>query len=119
MPLTVKVHMPGLAESLAHRGTDAFPHALKHEIESLPPATLPLYAGLTQGGLVDDTCLTATVLHTREERDAVFAKIGIFFTEIVAGCSCGDEPMAVNVYCELGVNLNRHTLEAEFQSLEP
>ena len=36
--------------------------ALKRALESLPPGSLPLHLGMTQGGMVDDTDIAVSVL---------------------------------------------------------
>lgn len=98
-------------------GDDSFARTLKRELESLPPGTLPLQAGVARGGLPDDTALTATVLRTRDAGHSVQADVGIFFTEIVAGCSCGDEPVELNAYCELRVGIDKQTARGVFRVL--
>ena len=42
------------------------------------------------------------------------AKVGVFFNEIIGGCSCGDDPLSENAYCELQVSIDKVTAEAEF-----
>jgi hypothetical protein len=42
----------------------------------------------------------------------------VFFTEVVGGCSCGDEPFEQPVYCELGVTIDRQSGEAVFNVIE-
>lgn len=107
--VTVVPEPPVFVISLREWGGDNFARVLKQEIEALPLGTLPLQAGVAQGGIADDAGLTAMVLRTRDAGNAVEAVVGIFFTEIVAGCSCGDEPMALNAYCELQVTIDKHS----------
>lgn len=101
--------------SLREWSGDNFARVLKQEIEALPSGTLPLQAGVTQGGLADDAGLTAMVLRSRDAGSAVEVVVGIFFTELVAGCSCGDEPMALNAYCELQVSIDKQTARGGFK----
>jgi hypothetical protein len=103
--------------SLREWGGENFAPVLKQEIEALPPGTLPLQSGVTQGGLADDAGLTAVVLRTGDAGSAVEVVVGIFFTEIVAGCSCGDEPMALNAYCELQLRIDKLTARGGFWPL--
>lgn len=95
-------------------GSATFAAALKQAITALPPGSLPLDQGTSQGGYVDDGGLVVTVLDARGDREAVRARVGVFFTEIVASCGCGDEPMATNAYCELDVRIDCRTAEAVF-----
>lgn len=76
-------------------------------LQGLPPGTLPLQAGCTQGGLVDDHDVATTVLAVEQSSDRVVTRVGVFFTELVGGCNCHDDPLAVNAYCMLQVTLDR------------
>ena len=78
--------MPELVNSLRDWNTDAFSRTLKHELEHLPSGSLPLERGVSQGGMVDDSNLAATVLSFNENKTAIQAKAGIFFTEIMINC---------------------------------
>lgn len=106
--------MTKFVNSLRDWQSESFSRTLKSEIESLKPGTLPLYNGTSQGGIVDDSNITATVMNFAEEDDNILATVGIFFDEIVGGCSCGDPPAADNAYCELKVTINKSTAVAEF-----
>ncbi|NNJ93965.1 MAG: glucosamine--fructose-6-phosphate aminotransferase [Halobacteria archaeon] len=105
----------GLLESW---GTREFVPALKRSIEALAAGELPLHKGLEQGGLVDDSDLAVTVIDTREMDDAVQARVGVFFTEIVGGCSCGDEPFSLPAYCMLQVTIEKQTGRARFELID-
>jgi len=107
--------MTTLANSLHDWNTDVFSRTLKNELEHLPAGTLPLDKGVAQGGMVDDNNLTASVLSFNENETAIQAKAGIFFTEIIINCGCGDDPMPTNAYCELQITINKTTAETEFR----
>jgi len=107
--------MPTLPASLRARGSARFFQTLKEELERLPPGTLPLHKAVTQGGYVDDSRITATVLHAEEEPQAIHARAGIFFTEIVINCGCGDDPMETNAYGVLQIRIDKTTAQAEFE----
>lgn len=109
--------MPIFIEVLRAWNTDAFAATLKSELEGLPPGTLPLLKGTSRGGLPDDRKITVMLLSTADAQDSIQARVGIFFTEIMAGCSCGDEPMSLQAYCELRVSIDKTTAEAEFTLL--
>ncbi len=105
--------MPKFINALKNWNTEQFSQTLKHEIEALEPGSLPLYKGLTQGGQVDDDNITATVMSTIDDENVIQAKVGVFFTEIVGGCSCGDDPMSQNVYCEMQFRIDKTTADTE------
>ncbi len=106
--------MTRLNLSLNDCGSGLFARQLKRELEHLQPGTLPLEQATTQGGQVDDGNISATVVEVREDGGVVHARVGIFFNEIVGGCSCGDEPLSVNAYCQIQVSIDRASAEAEF-----
>jgi hypothetical protein len=102
-----------LLSAQAWGGAD-FPLTLTNEIERLPHGTLPLDHALTQGGIVDPSRVTATLLSAIDDGQAVQAKVGIFFTALVICCGCGDDPMAQHAYGELRVCIDKTTGEAQF-----
>lgn len=106
--------MTKLINSLSDWQSESFARTLKGEMESLKPGTLPLYKGTSQGGMVDDSNIAATVMNVAEEDHAILATVGVFFDEIVGGCSCGDAPASDNAYCELRVTIDKSTAETEF-----
>ena len=106
--------MPRLPLSMRAWPSDAFARTLKEEIENLGAGALPLDQATTHGGRTDDGPITATVLRSSDNGDAIEAEVGIFFGEILAGCSCGDDAQTLNAYGELRVRIDRATGEAVF-----
>lgn len=82
---------------------------LKRELESGVGANLPLDKGASEGGYCDPTDLEVTVLGIKQDNHYLHARIGVFFTEIVANCSCGDEPTNKPAYCEMLLSIDRAT----------
>jgi hypothetical protein len=112
--LNVGANMARLINSLRDWGLPEFSQTLKSEIASLGPSTLPLDKAISPGSHVDDSQLSATVLNAADAGDAIQAKVGIFFTEIVASCGCGDEPMPKPAYCEMRITIDKATADAIF-----
>lgn len=110
--------LPKLPNSLRAWPSPSFAVALKSELEGLAPGALPLDRAACHGGRVDDGRITATVLRSDDDGVAVRAEVGVFFSEIVAGCSCGDEPQALNGYCEMQVKIDKTTAAATFALLD-
>lgn len=110
--------MPNLSKSLHAWGSTAFFETLKQELEALPAESLPLHKAVSQGGFVDDSHITATVLHAEEEDEAIHARVGIFFTEIVINCGCGDDPMETNAYGELQIHIDKTSAQADFEVVD-
>ena len=105
--------MPELLDAMQQSRPGVIERALKHELENLPAGTLPLEKCTNRGGFVDDSDLGVTILGVTDDEDSIQAKVGIFYKEIVGGCSCGDEPMVNNAYCELQVVIDKSTARAE------
>jgi len=93
---------------------ETFSGTLKAEIEALPAGSLPLEKATLTGWHIDDSHIVATVLRTEEDATGIAAAVGIFFAEIIAGCSCGDEPQSQSNYCELQVIIDKGTGNATF-----
>ncbi|MFB1489081.1 MULTISPECIES: glucosamine--fructose-6-phosphate aminotransferase [unclassified Thiocapsa] len=94
-----------LVDSVGAFGTPAFAAVLRGELLALPEGVLPI-AG-EQGGLIDPASLGLTLLSSRADVERIEVAVGVFFTEIVGGCSCGDEPLSVNGYMELSLRIER------------
>ena len=103
-----------LSRSLCAWRSEAFPKILKAELEGLNKAQLPLDKAISQGGLVDNSDVSVVVLRSREEHRRICTHIGVFFSEIVGGCSCGEDPVVQNAYCELDVYIDKKTAHAVF-----
>ena len=106
--------MPVLLDIPQQSRSGQFEKALKRELENLPAGSLPLEQGTSRGGFVDDSDISVSVINTQQSGNSIQAKVGVFFTEIIVGCSCGDEPIAENAYCEMLVCIDQTTSEAEF-----
>lgn len=110
--------MLNLNDALTFRETREFSVQLKHAIEALDASDMPLHRCVNQGGQVDARDMAVTVLDVAEVEEEIRARVGVFFTEVVGGCSCGDEPFESPVYCELGVTINRQSGDAVFTVIE-
>ena len=104
-----------LSKTLAAWGTPAFADCLKRELSALGVDELPLQQGLTKGSYVGDDGFRVIVISVAEEASNIQAKIGVFFTGIIAGCSCADDPTPVEgqpEYCEVRVQIDKASAEA-------
>ncbi len=87
-------------------------------LKQLPTGSLPLRAGCSQGGLVDDSDITVTVLSVTHATDQVTARVGVFFSEIVGGCNCNEDPVAATAYCVLELALAHSDGRVTFTPLD-
>ncbi len=110
--------MAKLPLSLAAWPSASFNTVVKNELEKLDTGTLPLDKATQQGGYVDDRLRTCTILKITDEKDSITIKTGIFFTEILICCGCGDDPVPKNTYCELLVTLDKKNAEAVFDIIK-
>ena len=92
--------------------------AFKRELENLPTGTLPLEKATTRGGFVDDSDISVSVISLKQDETGIQAKVGVFFTEIIAGCGCGDDPMPENAYCKMLISIDKTTCNAEFMLIQ-
>ena len=103
-----------LSNVIKHWGTPLFDLALKSALENMPVGMLPLHQATTQGGIVDDSDISASILGSDEHDDVIRVRASIFFTEIVAGCNCNDPPIETNGHCLLETIIEKTSAEACF-----
>lgn len=93
-----------LKDSLTAWGSDHFAETLKQELRQLDAKLLPLHQAMAQGSHVSDTMIEPVVLH-REVGDGLLkVKVGIFYSSVIAGSCCADDPSPIceeNEYCEV------------------
>ena len=102
-------------------GTPDFNAILRQEIERLTAEQLPLQQGLSSTSHALDNGISAMIISVAGEESVIRAKAGIFYTGIVAGCSCADDPGPVNEqseYCVVQVTIDKATAEATLVLLD-
>jgi len=111
-----------LTETLSALQTAELASVLKRELEQLDAAFLPLQQGLARGSQVADEGFSVMVIGVTEEPSIIRAKVGVFYSGIIAGCSCADDPTPVDThpeYCELQVEIDKATAETRLTLLPP
>lgn len=106
--------MTRLRKALNAWGARDFDVILKKEIEQLDTGQLPLQQGLSAGSYALGDKIEAMIIAAHEEDGVIRAKVGIFYSGILAGCSCADDPTPVEAqpeYCEVQVDIDRQTGE--------
>lgn len=101
-----------LTQSLAAWGTPAFREVLKQEIEQLDAGLLPLQQGLSASSYVTDRPFQTMIIGLSEEAGLIRVKAGIFYTGVIAGCSCADDPTPIdeqNEYCVVRFDIDKAT----------
>jgi len=110
-----------LEQSLRAWGTPEFERVFKHELAQVGNHVLPLQQALSVGSHVTDTPPTVMVIGVIETETMLRIHAGIFFTSIIAGCSCADDPTPVSEcpeHCELAVEIDRISAEAELVQID-
>lgn len=104
-----------LGKALEAWGTPEFNRLLKQELEQLEPGQLPLQQGLALGSHALEDDFEVMVLDTADEGEVVRVKVGIFYSGMIAGCNCADDPTPVErhpEYCEAVLRIHKQTAEA-------
>jgi hypothetical protein len=112
--------MSYLHASLQAWNTPAFAETLAREVAQLGVDALPLQAGLSQGSVALDDKLSATTISVSEQADSICARVGIFYSGMIAGCSCADDPTPVNrttEYCIVQLEIDKATAAARISLL--
>ena len=110
-----------LTKSLHAWGTPGFEDALKGEVEKLDNDQLPLQQALSASSHVTDSQRTVTIIRVSDGVNLIHIKAGIFYSGIIAGCSCADDPTPIdeqNEYCVVQIELNKQTAEATVTLLD-
>lgn len=104
-----------LTQSAHAWNSSNFEFVLKNEVKALGLDHLPLQQGLSSSSIALDHNLQLVVLQTQESDNLITIKMGAFYSGIIAGCSCADDPTPtneVNEYCEFEVIINLANGEA-------
>lgn len=104
-----------LRRALSAWGTPIFRDVLKAEIEQLDAQQLPLQQGLSHSSYACDDNIRVVIISVSEEPGVIRATAGVFYTGIISGCSCADDPSPVDEcpeYCEVQIEINRQSAAA-------
>ncbi len=103
-----------LSQSLNAWESPAFDSILKQEIAQLGVGQLPLQQGLSTSSIALDDKLEVMIISVIEEAGLLRIKAGLFYSGIIAGCSCADDPTPTDVqneYCIVRLDIDKKTAE--------
>lgn len=103
----MRIYLP---RSLDAWQTPAFRTVLKAEIEGLDRALLPLQQGLSRSSHANPDSLEVVILASEEAPEHIGVKAALFYTGIIAGCSCADDPTPVDEvveHCEIRLEISK------------
>ncbi|HRK77928.1 MAG TPA: hypothetical protein PLQ95_05265 [Thiobacillus sp.] len=112
------IHLPNSSHAW---GTPGFEAVLKREVEQLNAVQLPLQQGLAISSHVTERPFQAMLISAREESGLIRVKAGIFYTGVIAGCSCADDPTPIDEqteYCVVQFDIDPATARATVTLLE-
>jgi len=75
---------------------------------------LPLQQGLSSSSHALDDQLDVMLISVTEEAGFLRVKAGLFYSGIIAGCNCADDPTPVDVnteYCVVRLDIDKATAE--------
>jgi hypothetical protein len=110
-----------LTKTLNAWGTSGFEDTLKSEVEQLATDRLPLQQALSTSSYVTDSQRAVTIIRVSDDEDVIHIKVGIFYSGIIAGCSCADDPTPIdeqNEYCVVQFEINKQTAETTVTLLD-
>ncbi len=104
--------MIDLKKVLSERNSENFSRTLKSELQNMGVEQLPLQQGLSSSSIALDKDLEVVVLDTIDKDEFIQVKAGIFYTGIISGCNCADDPTPPaeqNEYCEVELKISTST----------
>jgi hypothetical protein len=107
--------MIDLSEILPMLETSGFEPALKQALEQLDPSRLPLQENLSASSMVADVPIEVVVMGVSQALESVDVRVSVFYSGVIAGCNCSDDPTPVDLVqecCELLLRIQRHTGQA-------
>lgn len=110
--------MKKIFNSIKHWPDESVKQEIKLELLNLEPGSLPLHLATTQGGIVNESNLGLTILSCSDMTDDIVIKAGVFFTEVIGGCNCDDDPIEIPAYCLISISINKTTAHAVFNLIE-
>jgi len=92
-----------------------FEDIVRQEIEQLDPSLLPLQQGLTTGSHVIEEPVRAIIFEvTQQQAGVIRVKAGLFYSSVIAGCSCADDPTPQDIcqeYCVVQFDIDQQSAQ--------
>jgi hypothetical protein len=110
-----------LNKSAAAWGSPEFNDVLKGELGELGVRQLPLQQGLSGSSHAMDSRVEAMIISSTDDAECIHVRAGIFYSGIIAGCSCADDPTIAeenSEYCEVQLDIDKETTETVITLLD-
>jgi hypothetical protein len=105
-----------LTQSLAAWDSTDFSRTFRQEVEALDSALLPLQQGLARSSHVSEEPFRLMIIESGDDASSISIKAGIFYSGIIAGCSCADDPTPIESqpeYCEVVFVIDKQSGETQ------
>lgn len=102
-------------------GKPDFNDLFKVAVAQMDEKVLPLQQGLSQGSYASVDNLGVMILNVSDDSDHIHVKTGIFYTGLLPGCGCADDPSPeyeYTEYCEVQFDINKVSAETTITLLE-
>jgi hypothetical protein len=113
------LHLVNTLQAWEH---ESFIDTLGEELNQLDPDHLPLQQCLSQGShVLQDEDYKIMLLNQSANSQSIRLTIGIFFSSVIAGCSCADDPTPLDTcseYGELLITIDRQTAVAQITAIQ-
>jgi len=106
--------MIDMHRTLRAYGSPDFETTLRRDLLQAGPEALGLQQALRAGSIALEDDLGVMLLSARESPTRLDLHLGLFYTSMVAGCSCADDPTPVGrntEYCEVDLQIERATAQ--------
>lgn len=92
-----------------------FGGVLKRELMRLGTGELPLQQALSATSYALDEAFEVMIVGATDTHGHIHARVGVFFSGLIAGCNCANDPTPVepqSEYCELMIDIDKATARA-------
>jgi hypothetical protein len=107
-----------LQKSLQAWNTRTFDNVFKSEVSDLDKQLLPLQKGLLFSSYVSPDKISPVIMSSSSGTTHLLIKTTIFYTGIIAGCSCADDPSPQDTQqesCDLLFRINLTNAETQIE----
>lgn len=94
------------------------PGTLIDILATLPVDALPSETCCSRGGIIDASDWSLSALRIDRSDAAISARLGLFFTELVGGCNCDDDPARFSDYRVLALAIDTPSGDLRWMAAE-
>jgi len=108
-----------LEKTLRAWGSQTFSDNLKIELAELDDLLDYLQKAMSGSSYATTEGMEILILSMSERNEIIEVDVGVFYSGLVPGCNCSDDPSPESVnqeYCELSIKLDKRTAAATIQS---